>query len=364
MTRASLPSIFFPQTTSGDAPSTRGAMGIADVFAAVSVYARLFALLPMHVYRKGDAGRVRVQDSRFANLLRAPVPGVASSSWRGHLGATLALYGEAFVGLYRNADGEVEQLGPLHPDRMEVGIVGAQPVYVFTDDMGNRQELTTRDVIHIRGPLSLDGLRGCSPVRYCRSALATAKSITEHADALWASGGLPPGILTVPAGPAADDQMGNLDRDWNARKRGRVALLSGEVKFDRLGLSNTDAEFIESANWSSQTVARMFGLPPWAIFAPSGDSLTYSTVEGQLKALVTLSMSPWFVVTEDAFSANTELCPGNAYAHVEVEGVMRGDMTARSAFYAAALDPANGWMTRAEVRELEDLPAESEVLTS
>jgi HK97 family phage portal protein len=183
------------------------------------------------------------------------------------------------------------------------------PAFVYTDEVGRRQSLTLADVIHVPGPLSLDGLRGCSPVRYCRAALATAASITDHADATWASGGLPPGVLKVPPSPNADEQMANLDVAWHKRQRGRVAVLQGDISFERLGLSNEDSQFIESANWSSQAVARMFGLPPWAIFAPAGDSLTYSTVEGQLKALVTFSLAPWFVSVEDAFTGQRRALP-------------------------------------------------------
>lgn len=333
-------------------------MACVDVFAAVSVYARLFALLPWHHYSRSDRGRERVGDSTLARLLRTPASGVAGAAWRGHLGSTLALYGEAFVGLYRDADGDLAQLGLLHPDRVEVELVAGEPVFTYSDERGRRRVLTLADVVHVRGPLSLDGLRGCSPVRYCRSTLATAQSISEHADATWASGGLPPGVLKVPPSPNADEQMANLERKWHERKRGRVAVLQGDIAFERLGLSNDDAQFIESAQWSSQSVARMFGLPPWAIFAPAGDSLTYSTVEGQLKALVTFSLAPWFVAVEDAFSAHSELCPGNTYAHVEVEGVLRPDPAARSDFYARALDPERGWLRRDEVRELEDLPPE------
>jgi hypothetical protein len=42
----------------------------------------------------------------------------------------------------------------------------------------------------------------------------------------------------------------------------------------------------------------------------------------------------------------------------EVDGLLRADSAGRAAFYKAALDPLSGWATRAEIRELEDLPRE------
>jgi phage portal protein BeeE len=117
--RSNLPAVLFPQATAGDAPSARSAMALVDVFASVAVYARLFSLLPIHAYRRTPAGRERVTDSRLAGLLRSPAPGVSAAGWRGYLGSTLALYGEAFIGLYRDG-GEVSQLGLLQPERVEV----------------------------------------------------------------------------------------------------------------------------------------------------------------------------------------------------------------------------------------------------
>lgn len=362
LTRSTMPAVFFPQTLAGaDAPTVRTAMGHVDVFACLSVYARMFTLLPWHVYRRTAGGRTRLDDSLLARLLRRPAPGVSPAAWRGHLGSTLAAFGEAFIGLYRDAGGQIVALGTLHPDRVEVALIDGAPAFTFTGEDGVRQLLTGRDVIHVRGPLSLDGLRGCSPIRYCREVFATAGSITEHAGATWASGGMPPGVLKVPPGPTSDELMQNLDAAWHQRQRGRVAVLQGDISFEAVGVNNRDSEFIAAAQWSSQSVARAFGLPPWAIFTATSDSsLQYSTTEGQLKALVTHSMAAWFVAAEDAFTINTELCPGDLYAHVEVEGVMRPDHQARAEWYAKALDPERGWLTRSEVRALEDLPAETE----
>lgn len=359
LTRSNVPALFFPTAAAGDALSVRSAMSNVDVFASVSVYARLFALLPWHAYRKAGGSRIRLDDSLLGRLLRRPAPGVSPSAWRGHLGTTLAVHGEAFCGIYRDAEGHPVALGMLHPDRMTVELIDGAPAYTYTGDDGLQQYLTSRDVVHVRGPLSLDGLRGCSPIRFCRDVFSTAASITAHAGETWASGAMPPGLLRVPVGPTSDELMENLDRAWHQRGRGRVAVLQGDISFEAVGVNNSDSEFIASAAWSSQSVARAFGLPPWAIYTATSDSsLQYSTVEGQLKALITHSMAAWFVAAEDAFTANAELCPGDLYCHVEVEGVMRPDHQARADWYAKALDPERGWLTRAEVRQLEDLSAE------
>ena len=42
----------------------------------------------------------------------------------------------------------------------------------------------------------------------------------------------------------------------------------------------------------------------------------------------------------------------------ELDGLLRGDAKTRAEIYTAALDPLTGWMTRDEVRRLEDLAPE------
>ena len=101
-------------------------------------------------------------------------------------------------------------------------------------------------------------------------------------------------------------------------------------------------------------------MPAWAIDAPTGDSLTYSNVQEQNRALVTHSLRPWLVRLERAISGDADLCPGGTYVQFSLDGLLRADSATRSEIYTRALAPETGWQTRAEVRELEDLPPESE----
>jgi HK97 family phage portal protein len=111
---------------------------------------------------------------------------------------------------------------------------------------------------------------------------------------------------------------------------------------------------------SAREVARIFRVPAWLIDAPTGDSLTYSNVLEQNRAFVTHSLRPWLVRLERALSNDADLCPGGTYVEFDLDGLLRADATQRAAIYEKALDPIQGWLTRAEVRELEDLPPEGE----
>ena len=88
-------------------------------------------------------------------------------------------------------------------------------------------------------------------------------------------------------------------------------------------------------------MARIFRVPAWAIDAATGDSLTYSNVQQQSRALIDYSLRPWLVRIERAISGDPDLCPGGTYAQFELDALLRGDADTRSQIYTRALgDPA------------------------
>jgi HK97 family phage portal protein len=139
----------------------------------------------------------------------------------------------------------------------------------------------------------------------------------------------------------------------------RVAVVSGDIKFTPVAFSADDSQFLQQRELSAREVARVFRVPAWAIDAPTGDSLTYANVAEQNRALVTHSLRPWIVRIERAISNDTDLCPGGTYVQFDLDGLLRADAATRAATYEKALNPETGWMTRPEIRELEDLPPEN-----
>jgi HK97 family phage portal protein len=203
-----------------------------------------------------------------------------------------------------------------------------------------------------------------SPVREAREALGFASALATTGSAFFANGARLSGLLTVPPGPQAEEMLENLKTGWEARHRGapnagKTGFLVGDAAFVPVQMPLADAEFLGSREFSTREVCRIFRVPPWMVGGGTADSLTYSTVAEQARAFVTFSLRPWLVCIEQAFALSEALFPTGAglYPLFEMEGLLRGAPEQRAEFYAKALDPATGWMERAEVRALEDLPA-------
>ncbi|MEZ5077300.1 MAG: phage portal protein [Solirubrobacterales bacterium] len=367
LTRETLPAAFVGGDGTSTAPGVREAAGLADVFGAVHVLSDGAIMCPIHVYRRGSQGREQVRDGDTVALLDEPAPGIAQPAFVGQLVSWLALWGECFIGKYRAADGSLSQLGLLPPDKIEVEVVAGEPRYKYhPTGKPPVENLTRDDVIHVRSGLTLDGIRGASPIRVCREAMALGRSLAEAAAAVWSNGAEVAGLFAIPPGPGADDQakalLGDLEkRHKGPKNRGKLGVATGDVTFHQITMSAADAEFIETRRLSTLDVCRLFHLQPWMLAADTGSSLTYSTVAEQQRAFAIFSLSPWLRLAESALSADRDLFPQpNHYARFELGGLLRADPAARAAFYTAALDKDKGWMTRAEVRALEDLPAEED----
>jgi HK97 family phage portal protein len=212
--------------------------------------------------------------------------------------------------------------------------------------------------------MSLDGVRGLSPVTQCRVALGLSSSLQASAKTFTEQGSRPSGILSVPS-TTPSDAVAHAVEAWGQKHGGvsqmhKVAVLTGDVTFTPIAFSAGDAQFLQQRELSAREVARIFRVPAWAIDAPTGDSLTYANVLEQNRAFVTHSLRPWLVRIERAISMDADLCPGGTYVQFNLDGLLRADSATRSEIYTRALDPETGWQTRAEVRELEDLSPEGD----
>jgi len=355
---ASSPSVMLDLAAPGTV-TPANALAIADVYAAVRCLSDAAASVPLIPYRKTSDGRTRA-DGRLSDLLRQPAPAQTQANLIGTAMAHLQLHGNCYFGKFRDADGRVAQLALLHPDRVAPELRAGQPLYVVNDGRGRQTEHGIDDIIHIRA-LSTDGLLGLSPIRQARQALGLAQSLSTLTDTFARNSGRPSGILTIAAG--GPEQLQRISEGFKVRhggpdRAGSTAVVSGDVTYTSLALSMQDAEFVAQRNLSTAEICRIFRIPTWMLSASSGDSLVYSNVESQALAFVTWGLRPWLVLLEQAISEDRDLCPGSLYCEFLLDALLRADSKTRSEVYTAALDPITGYMSRSEVRRLENLEPE------
>ncbi len=362
---------FFGSTSSGKPVNEHTAMQMTAVYSCVRILSETLAGLPLHVYKYNDnGGKEKYLKHPLYKLLHdEPNPEMTSFAFRETLMSHLLLWGNAYAQIIRNAKGEVIALYPLMPNKMTVDRdSNGRLFYLYqrsSDDVpslgkDNQVYLAPADVLHIPG-LGFDGLVGYSPIAMAKNAVGLAIATEEYGAKFFANGAAPGGVLEHP-GTIKDPQK--VKESWNAAYQGsanshRVAVLEEGMKYQPIGISPEQAQFLETRKFQINEIARIFRVPPHML--ADLEKSSFSNIEQQSLEFVKYTLDPWVVRWEQpmcrALLSDSE--KPTVFIKFNVDGLLRGDYASRMSGYATARQ--NGWMSANDIRELENLdriPAE------
>ena len=358
-------SFYFGPTTSGKPVNERTAMQITAVYACVRILSEAIAGLPLHLYRyDGSGGKVKAIEHPLYRLLHdEPNPEMTSFAFRETLMGHLLLWGNAYAQIIRNGKGEVLALYPLMPDKMTVDRDERGNLYYLyrqtqedSPTLGNTSQVYLRpsDVLHIPG-LGFDGLVGYSPIAMAKNAIGVAAACEEFGAKFFANGAAPGGVLEHPS-VVKDPER--LRESWNAVYQGsgnahRIAVLEEGVKYQPIGISPEQAQFLETRKFQIDEIARIFRVPPHMV----GDleKSSFSNIEQQSLEFVKYTLDPWVVRWEQNICRSLLSVEEKKtlFAKFNVDGLLRGDYQSRMNGYAIGIQ--NGFMSPNDVRSLENL---------
>lgn len=332
-------------------PST--AESLSTVQACVSAISETIASLPLSVYRKTDTGREKATDHPLYRVLHdSPNERQSALEFREMMTAAMLLRGNAYARIVRGSDGQVRQLLPIHPDKVRVFELDNGRLGYEVAKLEGTERLTQDEVFHLRHR-SDDGVLGISPISRSAATLELALAERDHGVTTFQNGSKLLGILKAP-GKLNADQKTALKASWSAYKAGGTPVLENGLDYSTVSMTLEDAEWIEARKLSVIEVCRLFRVPP--VIVQSMESANYSNSVELARQFVTLTLQRHLKAWEQAISRQllTEAGRRIYFAEHGVEGLLRGDSTTRAAFYESAIK--NGWMTVAEVRQLENLP--------
>lgn len=356
-------------SASGQVVSVEKSLTLDSVLAAVRVLSESIGALPLKVYQRtrGGQGRVEAWFEQVYRLLHdEPNREMTAIDLWSLIVTHLNTWGNAYLGQsYATIGGrrQVAELWPITPRDVQVERLDGVKTFTVTDPTTGKQTTHTDDIIHIRG-ISLDGLVGLSPIALARNAIGRGIAGDEFSGSFLRHSAIPRGVLQLD-GELSPDRAAALREQWQSLyggvNSGRVAILEGGMKFAPITMPLEDAQFVEQEKLSVQKIARIFRIPASMIGGESGDSLTYSTIESDAIHFERYSLRPWIIRIEQALARDRDLFPGEGrslYPEFLTDAILRADTKTRYESYGLALDPVKGWMTRAEVRQLENLPPE------
>jgi HK97 family phage portal protein len=132
-----------------------------------------------------------------------------------------------------------------------------------------------------------------------------------------------------------------------------VMLLEEGAKWQQIGISPEDAQFLETRKFNRAEIAGWYGIPPHLV----GDleRATFSNIEQQSLEFVIYFLMPWLVNIEQTIMRDllNEEERRSLFPKFNIAGLLRGDSAARS--NAQRTGVMGGWLTRNEVRGQEEL---------
>lgn len=335
------------------------AMRVSAVFACVRIIAGAVATMPLQLKRrKSETIREDANDEPLAKVLkRRPNRWMTPSGFRRMMQAHILLRGNAYALIVRNTRKQVQALIPLHPDRVTAEQKDDLTiVYKYRRPNGATLEFPQQDIFHLIG-LTLDGVNGVSVLTYARESIGLSIATTRHGSSLFRNGTQPGAVLTAKAQlgkEGIENLKASLEEYRGAEAAGKTLILEEDMKFDRIGLTSSDAQFVETIGANRTDIAMFFGVPPHMLGDTTKTTSWGSGIEQQSQGFVSFTLEDWLTGWEETIDRDLI---GDAddqlFTKFNRAGLVRGDIKTRYGAYAVGRQW--GWLSANDVRALEDL---------
>lgn len=219
--------------------------------------------------------------------------------------AQLLLHGNAWVQILTDSEGAVRELFALRPERVSVEAdaggwpvayryrVGAHVARLAAEDAGGRPA-----VVHIKAFSPVDDHYGLGCLGAAAGAIAIHNAATRWNKALLDNAARPSGALVYDAGDGgvlSADQFARMRSELEAgfagaANAGRPMLLEGGLKWQAMGMTPADMDFVGLKAAAAREIALAFGVPPMLMGLP-GDT-AYANYREANRALWRLAILP------------------------------------------------------------------------
>lgn len=348
--------IFGMQPTKSVSPDL--AMKLSAVYACVYVLSSSVAQLPLHVKCKSGDKVETVKDHPAYYLLHDnPNAWQTSYKLREYAQSSVLLYGNAYIHIVRDKNGGVVSLESLEPWKVQLLKNGSRYVYAYYGD-DKTMSLSPDDVLHIKS-LGPSIKTGKSVIQTHAETIGLGLDARKFASSFFGGNARPAGILSVKT-PLNSNAWENFKKMWQTAQEklrseeNKTILLPAELDYKALTVSPVDTELLSMMKLNRSEIAGIFNVPAHMI--NDLEKATFSNISEQTIQFIRFSVMPWVVNWEQELNRKifTEAERKAGYfVKFNLAGIMRGTAGERATFYHAAI--TDGWMSRNEARQLEDM---------
>lgn len=234
------------------------------VYRCVSLIARSIASVPLVVYEHDH----EKQDHAIQKLLQKPNIHMNYHAFMESLTSSYLLSGNVYILGLSTLQKTISSLQILRPDRMSISLSDKGYIrgYQYQNNQ-YKQFYSTKTLLHIRSYHPTDDLYGLSPIAAASYAIDQHNAVAQHNLSLLENGGRPSGALMVEDSFMSDEQRQKIREELSefyagGHNAGKILLLEGPFKWQEMGLSPKDMDFIAGKNVSACEISSAFGVSP------------------------------------------------------------------------------------------------------
>jgi HK97 family phage portal protein len=343
------------QNNSGTYVTQDNVWKLAAITGAVNLIASSISTLPMEAWVRRD-GQKLLMRPKPDWVSRPDISFVDRTPFISQIITSLMLDGNAFIRVFRDADGLPINLTVLNPTEIEVK---KNPLgrIVFTHTKSG-ETLGQDDVLHIVESLIQPGqVRGISRVTMLKDSLGLGMALEAYAQRWFGQGAsgnyaiTVPGALNQEQAKAMADSVDNRHGGW--RKSSKTMVFHSGADIKDIGIDPEKSQSIEARRMFVEDVARIYSIPTHKLSLPGTN--TYSSIEQTQIEFVTDTLRPYAALIENALSTLLQVYPNGTGAFLEfnMAALLRGDINSRAT--AASVAIQGGWLTINDVRQGEGL---------
>lgn len=343
--RSSMSAALLPanRATQGSNISVAEALTLPAVYRAVSILTTTVKQMSLDV----------VRDDRVVGtptIIEQPNPMTSRATFIEQTMVSLATNGNAYWRIDRDSNKRVVALTPLNPldVYIESDVNGKVISYRYLNENYDPSRIKHLPLLQVPG-----SNLGLGPIQAASQSLQGTAQLRDYATQWFEKGGVPSGVLKTDQF-ISDEQVAAAKEAWNATAGAKngVAILGNNWSYMPVYLKPEELQFIANQNFSVTEVARIFGVPSTLMLtAVDGSSMVYSNVEQEWLAFIRFTIMQYLLVIENALS---DFTVGRQKVKFNIEAILRGATKDRYESYKLGIDA--GWLTKNEVRTIEDLP--------
>lgn len=344
--------------------TTDTVLNLSAAWACQRLISGTIATLPLHIMQRDDDGKRSLAKSHPVSEVLRGQPNANQTPVEFMEGMVASLCGRGMgYALKDTLNRDLTGLRPWDYDRCEpMRTTRGALYYKVTYRDGTQEEMDPERVFVLKGFTdNREPDIGLSTIAYGRQTFGNAIAVEEAVGRQYARGLKQPGFFYTenPAarldGPKREQFQAIIDAHTASQNPGAQLLLEGGFKWQSMQINPSDFEMLATRAFNIEDVCRWFQVPPMMIGHTDKMTSWPGGQEGMRKDFRDFCLMPYLTRIEQAINTRLLTREDRAkglYAKFSSEGLLRGNTEARAALYSSALQ--NGWMTRDEVRELEE----------